>query len=37
MVDAGINDRVLVVVRQQPVAESGDIVVVLLGDECTVN
>jgi len=36
MVDAGINDRDLVVVRQQPVAESGDIVVALLGDEATV-
>jgi len=36
MVGAGINDRDLVVVRQQPVAESGDIVVVLLGDEGTV-
>jgi len=36
MVGAGINDRDLVVVRQQPVAESGDIVVVLFGDEGTV-
>ena len=36
MIDAGINDQDLVVVRQQPVAESGDIVVVLLGDEGTV-
>ena len=36
MVDAGINDQDLVVVRQQPVAESGDIVVALLGDEATV-
>ena len=36
MVGAGINDRDLVVVRQQPVAESGDIVVVLLGDKGTV-
>ena len=36
MIDAGINDRDLVVVRQQPVAESGDIVVALLGDEATV-
>ena len=36
MVDAGINDQDFVVVRQQPVAESGDIVVALLGDEATV-
>jgi repressor LexA len=36
MVDAGINHKDLVVVRQQPVAESGDIVVALLGDEATV-
>jgi len=36
MVDAGINDQDLIVVRQQPVAESGDIVVALLGDEATV-
>jgi repressor LexA len=36
MIDAGINDRDLVVVRQQPVAENGDIVVALIGDEATV-
>lgn len=36
MVDAGINDGDLVIVRQQPVAESGDIVVALLGEEATV-
>jgi repressor LexA len=36
MVDAGINNQDFVVVRQQPVAESGDIVVALLGDEATV-
>lgn len=36
MVDAGIDDGDLVVVRQQPVAESGDIVVALLGEEATV-
>jgi len=36
MVDAGINDRDLVVVRQQPVAENGDIVVALIGDKATV-
>lgn len=36
MVRAGIGDGDLVVVRQQPVAENGDIVVALLGDEATV-
>lgn len=36
MVDAGMRDRDLIIVRQQPVAESGDIVVALLGDEATV-
>jgi repressor LexA len=36
MVGAGINNQDFVVVRQQPVAESGDIVVALLGDEATV-
>ena len=36
MIGAGIHDRDLVVVRQQPLAESGDIVVVLLGEEATV-
>ncbi|MEK6675072.1 MAG: transcriptional repressor LexA [Planctomycetota bacterium] len=36
MTGAGIRDRDLVIVRQQPVAESGDIVVALLGDDATV-
>ena len=36
MTGAGINDRDLVVVREQPVAESGDIVVALLGEDSTV-
>jgi repressor LexA len=36
MVNAGIRDEDMVIVRQQPVAESGDIVVALLGDEATV-
>jgi repressor LexA len=36
MVNAGIRERDLVVVRQQPVAENGDIVVALLEDEATV-
>ena len=36
MVGAGIRDQDLVVVRQQPLAESGDIVVALLGEEATV-
>lgn len=36
MVGAGINEGDLVIVRQQPVAESGDIVVALLGAEATV-
>ena len=36
MVGAGINEGDLVLVRQQPVAETGDIVVALLGDEATV-
>ena len=36
MIEAGIHDRDLVVVRQQPVAESGDIVVALLDRETTV-
>lgn len=36
MVDAGIRERDLVVVRQLPVAENGDIVVALLEDEATV-
>ena len=36
MIDAGIRDRDLVVVREQPVAESGDIVVALLDRDATV-
>ena len=36
MVRAGIASGDYVVVRQQPVAESGDIVVALLGEEATV-
>ena len=36
MIDAGINDRDMIVVRQQPVAESGDIVIAMLHDEATV-
>ena len=36
MIGAGIHDRDLVVVREQPVAESGDIVVALLDQEATV-
>jgi repressor LexA len=36
MIRAGIRDGDYVVVRQQPVAENGDIVVALLGDEATV-
>jgi len=36
MAGAGIRDHDLVIVRQQPVAESGDIVVALLGDDATV-
>ena len=36
MIGAGIHDGDHVVVRQQPIAESGDIVVALLGDEATV-
>jgi len=36
MVGAGIHEGDIVIVRQQPVAESGDIVVALLGDEATV-
>ena len=35
MIDAGIQDQDLVVVRQQPVAENGDIVVALLDQEAT--
>ena len=36
MVEAGIHEGVIVIVRQQPVAESGDIVAALLCDEATV-
>ncbi|MBF0342254.1 MAG: repressor LexA [Magnetococcales bacterium] len=36
MVDADIMEGDLVIVRQQPIAENGDIVVALLGDEATV-
>ena len=36
MIGTGIHDRDLVVVREQPVAESGDIVVALLDQEATV-
>jgi repressor LexA len=36
MIDAGINDGDVVVVRRQPVANNGDIVVALLEDEATV-
>ncbi len=36
MIGAGIHDGDLVVVREQPVAESGDIVVALLDQEATV-
>lgn len=36
MVDAAITDGDMVVVRQQPVAENGDVVAALLDDEATV-
>jgi len=36
MKDAGIRNGDLIIVRRQPVAENGDIVVALLGDEATV-
>jgi repressor LexA len=36
MVDAGILDKDLVLVRQQSTANNGDIVVALIGDEATV-
>jgi len=36
MINAGILDGDFVIVRQQPTAEQGDIVVALLGDEATV-
>jgi repressor LexA len=36
MIDAGIRDGDYVIVRQQPSAEAGDIVVALIGEEATV-
>jgi repressor LexA len=36
MINAGILDGDCVIVRQQPTAESGDIVVALLGDDATI-
>jgi repressor LexA len=36
MRDASINDGDLIIVRQQPVAENGDIVVAMLDDDATV-
>ncbi len=36
MIDAGINNGDIVIARRQPVAENGDIIVALLGDEATV-
>jgi len=36
MIEAGIHDGDYVVVREQPVADNGEIVVALLGDEATV-
>lgn len=36
MIEAGINDRDLVVVKSQPTARDGEIVVALLGEEATV-
>jgi repressor LexA len=36
MVEAGIQDKDLIVVQRQQMAEHGDIVVALLGDEATV-
>lgn len=36
MVEANINEGDFVIVRQQPIAENGEIVVALLGDEATV-
>ncbi len=36
MINAGMDDGDIVIVRQQPVAESGEIVVALVGDEATV-
>lgn len=36
MINAGILDKDVVIVRKTPVAENGDIVVALIGDEATV-
>ncbi|MBF0296935.1 MAG: transcriptional repressor LexA [Magnetococcales bacterium] len=36
MIDARINDGDLVIVRRQPIAENGDIVVAMIDDEATV-
>jgi repressor LexA len=36
MVEAGILDKDLVLVKQQPTAQNGEIVVALIGDEATV-
>lgn len=36
MIEAGIHEGDLVVVRQQPTANNGDIVVAMIGDEATV-
>ena len=36
MIKAGIFDRDVVIVKKTPVAENGDIVVALVGDEATV-
>lgn len=36
MINAGIQEGDLIIVRQQPMAENGDIVVALLGDDATV-
>ncbi|MBN2722807.1 MAG: transcriptional repressor LexA [Deltaproteobacteria bacterium] len=36
MVNCGINDGDFVVIRQQPVAEPGEIIAALIGDEATV-
>ena len=36
MVDAGILDGDLAIVRQQQTAENGDIVIALIGDEATI-
>jgi repressor LexA len=36
MIDCGINDGSYVIIRQQPIAEKGEIVAALLGEEATV-